>query len=378
MKQVSPEKVISFLKKCTTFFFAFGNVSLLVLFAVGFAARWLPSNGYWWAQVVAAGLDTLALLLLLFGLIWLLARKRYWALGNAIGVLLWAIRFFPFTFQSQNPQPEDLAVLSYNLSFQVNTTYEHDLAQFYQFFRQLSPTLATFQEGYTWKTDTAPFYKVTPHLRFLVDSLKYHVAIYDSLNQLVEPAILANDKLKLDNITPIRGGLWVPENVRMPKAIFGLRVPIEWQGRKAVLYSFHLNSLGDNKPWDYFKKWKNSRTWDIFEQQYRVAYQMQFEQVTKIKAMMQRETDPIIIMGDFNNTMHHWAYHELAEGMQDVFLEAGTGWGGTYHSSLPFVRIDHILVSKEWEVVSASVPQIPFSDHLPVQARIRWRKWNDE
>mgnify|MGYP006177651277 CR=1 FL=1 len=82
----------------------------------------------------------------------------------------------------------------------------------------------------------------------------------------------------------------------------------------------------------------------------------------------------VLVVGDFNSTMHHWEYRQVARGLRNVFTMRGRAWGATYHAALPLVRIDHILASPEWEVVSARVPTAhAFSDHRPVVARLRWR-----
>ena len=94
-----------------------------------------------------------------------------------------------------------------------------------------------------------------------------------------------------------------------------------------------------------------------------------------IRARIEAETLPVVISGDFNATRHNWAYRHIARGFQDAFVEQGEGWSATYHSERPLVRIDHILVGPEWEVVRAYVPPSTeiVSDHRPLVARIRWR-----
>jgi hypothetical protein len=54
---------------------------------------------------------------------------------------------------------------------------------------------------------------------------------------------------------------------------------------------------------------------------------------------------PVIICGDFNDTPASYAYHTLARGMQDAFMQAGRGMGRTYKGTFPSFRIDYILHS---------------------------------
>ncbi len=94
----------------------------------------------------------------------------------------------------------------------------------------------------------------------------------------------------------------------------------------------------------------------------------------QIRAMLAQETLPLIVSGDFNSTPHNWVYYGLADGLVDAFRVAGRGWGATYHADFPVARIDHVLVSRAWKVVQAHVSKAPYSDHLPLVVRLRWRE----
>ena len=113
---------------------------------------------------------------------------------------------------------------------------------------------------------------------------------------------------------------------------------------------------------------------DIIERlslQYGRAYQIQAKEVRLLKNVLEKETLPYLVVGDFNNTIHNWAYAEFASGMTDVFIETGAGWGGTYHSHQPLFKIDHMLVSWHWRPVLAKVLSVEYSDHRPVVAWLR-------
>lgn len=82
-------------------------------------------------------------------------------------------------------------------------------------------------------------------------------------------------------------------------------------------------------------------------------------------------TTPLIIMGDFNAD---WSDEEsairaiVANGNLKVYRPGTTGLG-TYRSGRH--RLDWILISKDLEFQSYTVPQIVLSDHQPVQATLR-------
>jgi vancomycin resistance protein VanJ len=81
---------------------------------------------------------------------------------------------------------------------------------------------------------------------------------------------------------------------------------------------------------------------------------------------------PAIVAGDFNTPPAGLVYGELTGSFRDAFAEAGLGWGYTYPSRLPVVRIDYVLHSGEWRTVTARVGAGDGSDHLAVFAELAY------
>jgi endonuclease/exonuclease/phosphatase family metal-dependent hydrolase len=87
---------------------------------------------------------------------------------------------------------------------------------------------------------------------------------------------------------------------------------------------------------------------------------------------------PLVLAGDLNAPDASAVVQSLlALGLRDAFASAGRGYGYTYgHTLRPafsFLRIDHILVSPEFEVRDSSVGGADASDHRPVIADLAWR-----
>lgn len=83
--------------------------------------------------------------------------------------------------------------------------------------------------------------------------------------------------------------------------------------------------------------------------------------------------DPLILAGDFNTPPAGQIYESLAERFGDSFAERGLGWGYTFQSFRPLLRIDYIFHSRHWDVVRCEVGARPGSDHLPVFAELALR-----
>nr|WP_062340710.1 endonuclease/exonuclease/phosphatase family protein [Herbidospora sakaeratensis] len=80
---------------------------------------------------------------------------------------------------------------------------------------------------------------------------------------------------------------------------------------------------------------------------------------------------PALIAGDLNLTPGDPAFAELLRrtGLTDPLTAFGDP--PTSPADDPVRRIDHVLLSPGLTAVSAEVPRVPFSDHLPVVVRIR-------
>ena len=75
----------------------------------------------------------------------------------------------------------------------------------------------------------------------------------------------------------------------------------------------------------------------------------------------------VVLCGDFNDTPISYTHHVLCDKLQDAFVETGNGLGVSYNKDRLYVRIDHILVSKNLKVFDCTVDnRIKASDHYPI------------
>ncbi|PRY54492.1 endonuclease/exonuclease/phosphatase family metal-dependent hydrolase [Arcticibacter pallidicorallinus] len=78
---------------------------------------------------------------------------------------------------------------------------------------------------------------------------------------------------------------------------------------------------------------------------------------------------PYIVCGDFNDPPSSYAFNEMAEGMQSTYRKKGSGlYAVTLHKGFLRYQIDHILVSKNFDVYSHVIIPEQASDHYPVYA----------
>lgn len=81
---------------------------------------------------------------------------------------------------------------------------------------------------------------------------------------------------------------------------------------------------------------------------------------------------PLIVGGDFNMPIEAGGLANLSANghLVSAFEEAGVGWGYTRPAALPWIGIDHILVSPEWSVRRCWVGPSFGSDHKSLVAEV--------
>lgn len=98
--------------------------------------------------------------------------------------------------------------------------------------------------------------------------------------------------------------------------------------------------------------------------------QMWRDQLDELRDDLRRRERPAIIAGDFNATLDHKPYRDLlGDGVRDAVVDAGAWWIRTYRSTLPAIRIDHVVV-RGMTGLTASTHRIPGSDHRAVIVRL--------
>ncbi len=94
------------------------------------------------------------------------------------------------------------------------------------------------------------------------------------------------------------------------------------------------------------------------------------DQVDQIIEHIKGTPYPIIVCGDFNDTPFSYTYNELSSGLQDSFMERGSGLGVTYNGPIPGLRIDYILADPKFSILSHEVISKGYSDHYPVISKV--------
>jgi hypothetical protein len=235
------------------------------------------------------------------------------------------------------------------------------------------PDLAVLQEVGAWREASPQRVHPAGYLRTALDSSRYRMRMAGTATLTTQPLLIRHEVAA--------AGFQVIEDEIRPLELFAgdedgwevVRTRFRWQDREGVLYNVHLRTFGDAKPWEENFELLQPSFWVRYLRQYRTAVQRRAAEAEQIRAWIEEETLPVLVVGDFNATSDNWSYYQLARGKRDAFAMAGVGWGGTYHATRPLFRIDFVLHSSAFSTVEAYVPEAAFSDHRPLVVRLRWR-----
>ena len=95
-------------------------------------------------------------------------------------------------------------------------------------------------------------------------------------------------------------------------------------------------------------------------------------QVDQIFKEMDDSPFETLVCGDFNDSPLSYTYFKTSLGHHDAFKQAGQGFGATYPSTMPFIRLDYIFCPKMMTAVSCDTPRLHYSDHRPVVAHLQF------
>jgi endonuclease/exonuclease/phosphatase family metal-dependent hydrolase len=157
---------------------------------------------------------------------------------------------------------------------------------------------------------------------------------------------------------------------------FGTFIDVLEQNDTLRIYNIHLESVsldeGDfafvsNMGYRDSTLKPNSKL--LFEK-LRKALKIRTKQVQILKAHIEKSPYPVIVCGDFNELPSSYNYRKIATGLEDAFVQNGSGFGKTFSVILPVFRIDYILFDPRLTSTYYQEFKTQLSDHYPIKAKL--------
>lgn len=352
-------------------FFIYALVS--IAFIGGILATIISPNSIWFFAFLGLAFPALFTVQILFLIVWGFRKKKkiiYPILFLGMAFLSMPNFFNYNPAQKKESAKDEIKVMSYNVrNFEV---YDHKNGKkkrdsIIAFIKNAQPDIICFQEAFEGQKfiDFKQLGKTInlPHYHFEVGTVsaaggKYGVAVFSKF------PISSKESYQFGS-----GG-----NV-------GTKVNVTINGQPTSIFNIHLQSANiENSYYNYSSKEIEELSKKKFiyrakriKHQLRVAFKKKTEQVELMHQHIKATKNPIILCGDFNDIPSSYAYARVKGNLQDTFQKGAFGLGRTL-PALPFLRIDHIFASNDFELLSHKIVRKKLSDHYPVISTIKLKK----
>lgn len=343
-------------------------ITLVTVFftLVAYVSSWTRPQTMAYVQFVGMAYPWLFLCNLILIAIWLRLKNRYWIIPLATILIGWShfVRFVGFSIFDGNSNGVPIKVMTYNIdnfSYCIDKDMPAAHTQaFEDFIRKENPDVLCLQEAFITSAEyqtrlkrfptlvSYPYY-YHPAERAMVIFSKYPAVQFDKI-------MLAEQKNETAN-----GAIYADLNVN---------------GKIVRLINTHLQSNSIRVTADAVlnrqtlrDEGKQKATRNMFSRIARMSY-LRAQQAEGLRAFIKTSPYPIIVAGDFNDTPQSYTYAQVSDGLQDAFAKRGLGLGVTYDRKIPGLRIDYILTSPKFDIISHRIWSKPFSDHYAVMAKI--------
>ena len=143
-----------------------------------------------------------------------------------------------------------------------------------------------------------------------------------------------------------------------------LEVRAQVHGKTVELITVHFNT-GPPRP-------AHERAWNHPRRNMEAAAAVRAAQADHLARIVGAAGRPLVVGGDFNSPPDSYACRRMRESLQSAFASAGSGFGWSFPSNHPLLRIDHLFASADMRVLDCRVLPTGASDHCPLVADFAW------
>ncbi len=303
---------------------------------------------------------------------------RWWVLVSGVVVLFSLNNLLgnlQFHFTEKTPDNNDIKVMDYNCMLFDLYNWSHNKQSrkiIFNMLQEESPDILCLQEFYT-SEQPKDFHNADTLVSFL-KTKNIHTEYTTTLREFDHWGVATLTKYPI-----VRKGKIVFETKSNNICIY---TDVLINKDTVRVYNLHLASISfGKKEYEFIdqlnkNEYKDSNLVESksIVKRLRDGFFKRAEQAEMVAAHMAICKYKIILCGDFNDTPSSFAYHTLGKNLNDAFKKSGNGIGKTYHGALPFLRIDYILHSNDFESYNYKRYPESLTDHYPISCYLYLKK----
>ncbi|GHA73955.1 endonuclease/exonuclease/phosphatase family protein [Pontibacter akesuensis] len=351
------------------------NIVVVLWLLAGVYSLQVPPSEFWPAGFVAFSMPVPLVLNFFFLIYWALRRSWLVVLPFAVLILGWSYyaRLIAINFEQEVPKgAKTLQVLSFNTH--VFNAYDKISEGVPQVSDDMIEWVATHPADVFCLQEFYSRVNSIEHNNFNKIGTRYNKYKFASTDET--DRIKANLGIVIFSKYPIvKGGTIHFSNTPVRTANRVAWADIDVEGDTVRIFAVHLQSMsikaedientysaiGDEA--SFKKEGRN------LARRLKRGFVARATQVQMLLDHVRASPYPVIVCGDFNDIPFSYTYNELAEELDNAFVEAGSGLGSTYNGILPFLRIDNQFYSEGLEAYNFETHyEMDLSDHFPVSA----------
>lgn len=349
----------------------FGNIALALLLVISGLARHINPQMLWFFEFIALAYPVYVLLNIGYIVFWLFSSHKLYVLISVVGFVLSFSTFFDTFSFAGKPNHEisgdTVRIVSYNVN-----AFNYDgwrgragiQAQVFEYLKQEKPDIICFQEFHHDKQEKFN----------MIDSIRKQLGLrYIQIHRVHE----IKGRYFYGNVIfskfPIKKtGVFLYQKTGNTT----LWADLLMHEDTVRIYNNHLESYR-LRP-ENIEAIERTTAGQEFESKklrkvggkLKRAIQKRGQQTAELLEAMKENSHKTIVCGDFNAPPYSFTYKSLRSqnDLQDAFLEASSGMGGTLNWRLPSKRLDYILLSKSYIVSEYTCSKLKISDHYPISA----------
>lgn len=325
------------------------NLLVIFLTLASYLSTFINPDKFWLPAVVALGFPAFLLANVAFAIFWFLRKRTYFWFSTLclLAGLPFFGTYFNFSFGSSSASGKTIKVLTYNTAgmHQYNGEKPSSIQPYRRLFKSADADIICVQEVYT--------NGALKGMQAGVDFPNYYKSFGTAV--FTRFPILESGNVQLDTF-----------------GSFAAWADLKVQGKTLRVYSVHLKSNQfSNTALEVARHGdlREKRTWSqikfIFSR-YSNYVQVRARQVQELTRHIRTSPHPVLVCGDFNETPISYTYSHISENLQDSFRKCGNGFGFSFASFFPFLRIDYVFADESIKILHHTVLNSRLSDHKPV------------